>query len=93
MRPGSGKFRIETSASPEQWYPKYAVKRPTIAILDDPVKVKAELGDLDDLEVVWVGQSVDALMDVLPTMQPQVLVLQRKQPLEQEPRPVQVPCQ
>lgn len=54
----------------------YGVTRLTVAILDDPVKVDAELGKLDDLEIVWVGHSVDALMDALPVLNPQVLVLQ-----------------
>lgn len=52
------------------------VDRPKVAILDDPVKVEAELGKLDDVELAWVGHSVDAMMDALPQVRPQVLVLQ-----------------
>ncbi|MEM9459487.1 MAG: hypothetical protein AAGF11_35240 [Myxococcota bacterium] len=50
--------------------------RPKVAVLDDPVKVELELGKLEDLELAWVGHSVDAMMDVLPQVRPQVLVLQ-----------------
>jgi len=51
---------------------------PTIAILDDqlPTKIQHEKGELDDVEVVWTGQSVEELARRLPQLRPQVLVLQ-----------------
>lgn len=52
--------------------------RPTVAILDDqlPTRLEAAPGELDDVDVVWTGQSVTALSAVLPELRPQVLVLQ-----------------
>lgn len=52
--------------------------RPTVAILDDqlPVRLQADPSELDDVEVVWTGQSLAALEATLPELQPQVLVLQ-----------------
>ncbi|MCA9704786.1 MAG: hypothetical protein KDK70_02915 [Myxococcales bacterium] len=40
------------------------------------MKLGAELGKVDDIDMVWVGPSVDAMMDVLPQLRPRVLVLQ-----------------
>jgi hypothetical protein len=52
--------------------------RPTVAILDDqlPVRLQAEPRELDDVDVIWTGQSVQALTAALPELRPQVLVLQ-----------------
>jgi hypothetical protein len=52
--------------------------RPTVAILDDqlPVRLQADPGELDDVEVVWTGQSLPALTAALADLRPQVLVLQ-----------------
>jgi hypothetical protein len=52
--------------------------RPTVAILDDqlPVRLQADPHELDDVEVVWTGQSLAALAQTLPRLRPQVLVLQ-----------------
>jgi hypothetical protein len=52
--------------------------RSTLAILDDqlPVRIEAEPGELNDVDVVWTGQSVEALAEALPSLRPRVLVLQ-----------------
>lgn len=52
--------------------------RPTVAILDDqlPIRLQAEPSELQDVEVIWTGQSLSALVQVLPELEPRVLVLQ-----------------
>jgi hypothetical protein len=52
--------------------------RPTVAILDDqlPIRLQAKPRELDDVDVLWTGQSVQALVTALPELRPQVLVLQ-----------------
>lgn len=52
--------------------------RPTVAILDDqlPTRLDADPSELEDVDVVWTGQSLDALEAALPELRPQVLVLQ-----------------
>ena len=54
------------------------MERLTLAVLDDqlPIKLAQEAGELDDIEIVWAGQSPDAMMDALPVLRPRVLVLQ-----------------
>lgn len=50
--------------------------KPTVAMLENPVKLGHELGEVDDLDMVWVGPSVDGMMDAVPQLKPRVLVLQ-----------------
>ena len=52
--------------------------RPTVAILDDqlPVRLQADPHELDDVDVIWTGQSLATLARTLPQLRPQVLVLQ-----------------
>lgn len=54
------------------------MERLTLAVLDDQLSIKlTQDPDMpEDLEVVWVGQSADAMMDALPELRPRVLVLQ-----------------
>ncbi|MCA9709709.1 MAG: hypothetical protein KDK70_27975, partial [Myxococcales bacterium] len=54
------------------------MERLTVAILDDqlPIKLAREAGELEGVDVVWSGQSADAMIDVLPQLRPKVLVLQ-----------------
>ena len=48
---------------------------PTVAILDDPSALEVELESFEHADVVWAGQSVDVMMDVLPVLRPRILVL------------------
>ena len=52
--------------------------RPTVAILDDqlPVRLQSDPHELEDVDVVWTGQSTKTLAQALPELLPQVLVLQ-----------------
>lgn len=52
--------------------------RPTVAILDDqlPIKIAASPDELDGVDVVWTGQSLEDLEDAAARLKPQVLVLQ-----------------
>ncbi len=52
--------------------------RPTLAILDDqlPVRLETDPSELEDVDIVWTGQSTEALAEALPRLHPQVLVLQ-----------------
>lgn len=52
--------------------------RPTVAILDDqlPTRLQADPSELEDVDVVWTGQSLLELAAALPQLRPQVLVLQ-----------------